>query len=122
MICSLMVRSGVVGRGMKKVLEILGILLRIISWWIGVHWKALDLCNRWNDEGVMRERLDRAPGSADWFLNYNKFAVSHIKLEGLDHCALLLDIMPDRKWGKKRFTFDKKSLNHQNVPGVIDEY
>ncbi|XP_071918974.1 uncharacterized protein [Coffea arabica] len=76
----------------------------------GIPWTW---CNNWDEEGEVRERLDRILCSRDWSRDHGRAKCVHIQNEASDHCMLLLDTEPKNKKWKKRFYFDKNWVQHR---------
>ncbi|XP_027067675.1 uncharacterized protein [Coffea arabica] len=58
--------------------------------------------NHWDNEGEVRQRLDRALGSMDWFHDFESAKCQHIETLASDHSMLLLDTNPGIGKKKKR--------------------
>ncbi|XP_071914103.1 uncharacterized protein [Coffea arabica] len=84
----------------------------------GVPWTW---CNNWDNEGEIKERLDRVMGTRQWCDNFGKVKCTHIETEASDHCALILDTTPVAKQRKRRFMFDKRWLMQEGVRDVVRE-
>ncbi|XP_071909826.1 uncharacterized protein [Coffea arabica] len=78
-------------------------------------------CNNWGNEGEIKQRLDRAMSSADWFKTFENAKCSHIKTYASNHCALMIDTKPTVERKKRRFFFDKRWLQHEEIFEVIKE-
>ncbi|XP_071933546.1 uncharacterized protein [Coffea arabica] len=82
----------------------------------GIPWTW---CNNWDEDGEVKERLDRVLCSWGWRREHGKAKCVHLHNEASDHCMLLLDTEPKyRKW-KKRFYFDKNWVQNKEVKGII---
>ncbi|XP_071925834.1 uncharacterized protein [Coffea arabica] len=57
--------------------------------------------NHWDNEGEIRQRLDRALGSMDWFQDFESAKCHHIETLAFDHSLLLLDTNPGIERKKK---------------------
>ncbi|XP_071905731.1 uncharacterized protein [Coffea arabica] len=81
---------------------------------IGYEGKPWTWCNRWDNEGEIRECLDRVLGSGSWCNHYRNASCRHLETEASDHCMLLVDTKPatGRRW-KKRFVFNKNWIQHK---------
>ena len=71
--------------------------------------------NHWDNEGEIRQRLDRALGSMDWFQDFESAKCHHIETLASDHSLLLLDTNPGIERKKKRFYFDKRWLQKEGI-------
>ncbi|XP_027082201.1 uncharacterized protein [Coffea arabica] len=109
--------------------------INVDSWFIGIYastddqirrnqWKngLIDLgfegnpwtwSNHWNQEGEIKQRLDRALGSSDWSQQFDRANVKHIENFGSDHSMLLLDSNPLKERRKKRIAILKWRNNFQ---------
>ena len=58
--------------------------------------------NHWDNEGEIRQRLDRVLGSMDWFQDFESAKCHHIETLASDHSMLLLDTNPGIERKKKR--------------------
>ncbi|XP_027148760.1 uncharacterized protein LOC113749274 [Coffea eugenioides] len=86
---------------------------------IGFEGKPWTWSNNWDKEGEVKERLDRMLGSRAWRRKFEKAKCCHIHNEASDHCMLLLHTEPSgRKW-RRRFYFDRRWLQYQEVNGVV---
>jgi hypothetical protein len=63
--------------------------------------------NKREGEANIRERLDRAFGSAGWVEAYPESKVFHLRLIGSDHVPILMDMKPSIRDKRRRFLFDK---------------
>ena len=52
--------------------------------------------NHWDNEGEVRQRLDRCLCSFEWFQTFGKARCQHIDTYASDHSRLLLDTVPDK--------------------------
>ncbi|XP_027086455.2 uncharacterized protein [Coffea arabica] len=84
----------------------------------GVPWTW---CNNRDNEGEIKERIDRVLGTKQWCGNFGKAKVIHAETEASDHCALVLDLTPVEIPRKRRFAFDKRWIMQEGVGEVIRE-
>lgn len=69
----------------------------------------------------VKERLDRALCSDQWFFEFPKAKNKHITTVASDHCLLLLDSDQIPIHSKRRFHFDQKWLHFNDVSAVVTE-
>ena len=86
---------------------------------IGFEGKPWTWSNNWDNEGEVRERLDRMLGSRAWRRKFEKAKCYHIHNEASDHCMLLLHTEPKDRNRKRRFWFDRRWLQYKEVHGVV---
>nr|XP_027060796.1 uncharacterized protein LOC113687374 [Coffea arabica] len=86
---------------------------------LGFEGQPWTWCNNWGNEGEIMQRLDRPMSSADWNLEFESVKCSHIKTYASDHCALMIDTKPTVVRKKRRFFFDKRWLQHENIAEVV---
>ncbi|CAB4294268.1 unnamed protein product [Prunus armeniaca] len=60
------------------------------------------------DNMIVRERLDRALGNADWIVRWPNTQVAHGLRLGSDHCPLIINNNPTVCKAKKLFRFEAK--------------
>ena len=77
--------------------------------------------NHWDNEGEIRQRLDRVLGSMDWFQDFESAKCHHIETLASDHSMLLLDTNPGIERKKKRFYFDKRWLQKEGIQQVVEQ-
>ncbi|XP_027108907.1 uncharacterized protein [Coffea arabica] len=87
---------------------------------IGYEEKPWTWSNRWDNEGEIRERLDRVLGSGSWCNSFRNARCRHLETEASDHSMLLVDIKPamGKRW-KKRFVFDRNWLQHKEMGNIV---
>lgn len=73
------------------------------------------------DGSEIKERLDRALCSEQWFFEFPKARVNHIVTEASDHCCLVLDTDPAPVRMQRRFHFDQKWLKSNEVRPVVEK-
>nr|XP_027093667.1 uncharacterized protein LOC113714070 [Coffea arabica] len=86
---------------------------------LGYEGQPWTWCNNWGNEGEIKQRLDKAMSSAVWIKTFENAKCSHIKAYALDHCALMIDTRPIVERKKKRFFFDKRWLQHEEISEVV---
>lgn len=86
---------------------------------IGYEGKPWTWSNNWGNEGEVKERIDRILGTKDWVEKMGKAKCLHVDTEASDHCMLVLDTRPARRRGKKRFMFDRRWLQQEDIGEVI---
>ncbi|XP_071914130.1 uncharacterized protein [Coffea arabica] len=77
--------------------------------------------NHWEDEGEIRQRLDRCLASYDWVQTFEKARCQHLDTYASDHSILCLDTEPDKEKRKKKFYFDKRWLQKKEVQQVVEQ-
>ncbi|XP_071924940.1 uncharacterized protein [Coffea arabica] len=77
--------------------------------------------NHWDNEGEVRQRLDRCLGSVEWFQEFERAKCQHIDTLASDHSILLLDTNPGMGRKKKRFYFDKRWLHKEGIQKVVEQ-
>ncbi|XP_048599931.1 uncharacterized protein LOC125595422 [Brassica napus] len=70
---------------------------------------------------TVRCRLDRAVGNADWHENFPHSTVKYLRLWGSDHRPILADILIKPTRRSKKFKFDKRWLDNEELRQVILE-
>ncbi|XP_048593215.1 uncharacterized protein LOC106393995 [Brassica napus] len=70
---------------------------------------------------TVRCRLDRAVGNADWHEKFPHSNVKYMRLWGSDHRPILADILIKPTRRSKKFKFDKKWLDNEELRQVILE-
>ena len=70
---------------------------------------------------TIRSRLDRAVGNEDWYEKFPHSAVKYLRFWGSDHRPVLTDILTKLVRRKKKFKFDKRWLDNEEVRQVILE-
>ncbi|XP_048605708.1 uncharacterized protein LOC106424118 [Brassica napus] len=70
---------------------------------------------------TVRCRLDRAVGNADWHEKFPHSAVKYMRLWGSDHRPILADILIKPMRRSKKFKFDKRWLDNEELRQVILE-
>ncbi|XP_071902137.1 uncharacterized protein [Coffea arabica] len=76
-------------------------------------------CNNWDQEGEIKQRLDRGFCSYSWSKVYEKVQCTHIDSYASDHSILLFDTKMNLGKRKKRFYFDKRWLKREDIGEVI---
>ncbi|XP_071915314.1 uncharacterized protein [Coffea arabica] len=75
--------------------------------------------NNWGNEGEVKERLYWILGNKDWVERMGRAKCLHVDTEASDHCMLVLDTRPANRRGKKRFMFDQRWLQQEDIEEVI---
>ena len=70
---------------------------------------------------TVRCRLDRAVGNEDWHEKFPHTASKYLRLWGSDHRPILADILSKPVRKKKKFKFDKRWLDNEELRQVISE-
>ncbi|XP_048613313.1 uncharacterized protein LOC125587176 [Brassica napus] len=70
---------------------------------------------------TVRCRLDRAVGNEDWHEKFPHTATKYLRLWGSDHRPILADILTKPVRKKKKFKFDKRWLDNEELRNVILE-
>ncbi|XP_013594673.1 PREDICTED: uncharacterized protein LOC106302786 [Brassica oleracea var. oleracea] len=70
---------------------------------------------------TVRCRLDRAVGNADWHEKFPHTGVKYMRLWGSDHRPILADILTKPTRRIKKFKFDKRWLDNEELRQVILE-
>ncbi|XP_048611782.1 uncharacterized protein LOC125586041 [Brassica napus] len=70
---------------------------------------------------TVRCRLDRAVGNADWHEKFPHSSVKYMRLWGSDHRPILADILTKPTRRSKKFKFDKRWLDNEELRQVILE-
>ena len=68
---------------------------------------------------TVRCRLDRAVGNEDWHEKFPHSTVRYLRLWGSDHRPVLADILTKPVRRKKKFKFDKRWLDNEELRQVI---
>ncbi|XP_027095016.2 uncharacterized protein [Coffea arabica] len=77
--------------------------------------------NHWEDEGEIRQRLDRCLASYEWVQTFDKAKCQHMDTYASDHSILCLDTDPEKGKRKQRFFFDKRWLHKEGVQQVVEQ-
>ena len=56
---------------------------------------------------------------SEWKETHARAKCTHIHVEALDHCMMLMETEPIRRNWKRRFYFDRKWLEYQEVGEVV---
>lgn len=83
---------------------------------IGTPWTWT---NKWENEGLIKQRLDTTLCTMEWMQDFGKVNCQHIQKEALDHCTLVLDTNPNNFRRKGRFMFNKSWVTKERVNEVI---
>ena len=75
--------------------------------------------NNWEDEGEIRQRLDRGLSTINWWQNFDKAKCEHVETLGSDHSMLLIDNWPRIEKRRSRFFFDKRWLKREDINQVV---
>ncbi|XP_027158428.1 uncharacterized protein LOC113760053 [Coffea eugenioides] len=86
---------------------------------VGYIGKPWTWSNNWYGNGEIKERLDRGLCSMKWSQCYEDARCTHIDSIASDHSMLLLETEKKRKRWKKRFQFDKRWLQHDDIVEVV---
>ena len=70
---------------------------------------------------TVRCRLDRAVGNADWHEKFPHTGVKYMRLWGSDHRPILADILTKPTRRIRKFKFDKRWLDNEELRQVILE-
>ena len=70
-------------------------------------------------EATVRCRLDRAVGNEEWHEKFPHSAVKYMRLWGSDHRPILADILTKPIRRSKKFKFDKRWLDNEELRQVI---
>ncbi|XP_048622814.1 uncharacterized protein LOC125591926 [Brassica napus] len=70
---------------------------------------------------TVRCRLDRAVGNADWHEKFPHSSIKYMRLWGSDHRPILADILVKPMMRSKKFKFDKRWLDNEELRQVILE-
>ncbi|XP_071921715.1 uncharacterized protein [Coffea arabica] len=76
-------------------------------------------CNQWENEGEIKQRLDRCLSSVGWFQMFGEATCKHVENEASDHAMLVLTTIPEQKKMRKRFVFDQKWAQNQETEVVV---
>ena len=76
-------------------------------------------CNNWEEEGEVKQRLDRGLCTYPWFQVFDKVNCRHIDSYASDHSILMFDTMMSSSRRKHRFFFDKRWLKREDIGEVI---
>ncbi|XP_071933729.1 uncharacterized protein [Coffea arabica] len=76
-------------------------------------------CNQWENEGEIKQRLDRCLSSVGWFQMFGEATCKHVENEASDHAMLVLTTIPEQKKVRKRFVFDQKWAQNQETEVVV---
>ena len=68
---------------------------------------------------IVRCRLDRAVGNEDWREKFPHSVVKYLRLWSSDHCPVLADILTNPIKTTKKFKFDKRWLDNEELRQVI---
>ena len=77
--------------------------------------------NNWEDEGEIRQRLDRGLSTIEWGQFFDKAKCEHVDTFGSDHSMLLIDNWPRIEKRKSRFFFDKRWLKRSEVNQIVEQ-
>ncbi|XP_071928124.1 uncharacterized protein [Coffea arabica] len=77
--------------------------------------------NNWEDEGEIRQSLDRGLSSKNWCQNFDKAKCQHVETLGSDHSMLLIDNWPRIEKRRSRFFFDKRWLKREEINQVVEQ-
>ncbi|XP_071902886.1 uncharacterized protein [Coffea arabica] len=77
--------------------------------------------NHWENEGEIRQRLDRCLASYEWVQTFDKAKCQHMDTYASDHSILCLDTDPEKGKRKQRFFFDKRWLHKEGVQQVVEQ-
>ncbi|XP_071900968.1 uncharacterized protein [Coffea arabica] len=77
--------------------------------------------NHWEEEGEIRQRLDRCLSSYEWVQIVDKTRCQHLDTYASDHSMLFLDTEPHKEKRKKRFYFDKRWLQREGCQQVVEK-
>ncbi|GKV15349.1 hypothetical protein SLEP1_g26146 [Rubroshorea leprosula] len=78
--------------------------------------------NMQSDGHIIRERLDRVWGNADWKLYFPEASVFHLPRVHSDHNPLLLDLEPFKpSFGKRPFRLEKFWMDHPEFQNLVQD-
>ncbi|XP_071937637.1 uncharacterized protein [Coffea arabica] len=75
--------------------------------------------NQWENEGEIKQRLNRCLSSTGWFQTFGDAICKHVENEASDHSMLVLSTIPAQKKMKIRFVFDQVWAQSQEAEGVV---
>nr|XP_027122295.1 uncharacterized protein LOC113739247 [Coffea arabica] len=84
-------------------------------------WGGRTWSNNWEDEGEIRQRLDRGLSTIEWGQIFDKAKCEHVDTLGSDHSMLLIDNWPRIEKRKSRFFFDKRWLKRSEVNQIVEQ-
>lgn len=73
------------------------------------------------NQTTMRCRLDQALGNANWHEKFAHSSVRYLRLWGSNHRQVLATILSKPLKAKKKFKFDKRWLNSEELRQVIQD-
>ncbi|XP_071906076.1 uncharacterized protein [Coffea arabica] len=78
-------------------------------------------CNNWENEGEIKQRLDRMLCTFTWFQSFDNTRCKHIDNYSYDHSMLVVDTEPEENKRRKKFIFDKRWIEREGIDRVIKE-
>ncbi|XP_027102957.1 uncharacterized protein [Coffea arabica] len=78
-------------------------------------------CNNWDGDGEIKQRLDRGLSSYPWMQTFERATCKHLDSFASDHSMLLFDTKPGPNRRKKRFYFDKRWLQREEINDVVKQ-
>ncbi|XP_027156321.1 uncharacterized protein LOC113757111 [Coffea eugenioides] len=88
---------------------------------IGFEGHPWTWCNNWEGEGEIKQQMDRGLCSFPWYQLFQQASCQHCDSYASDHSILLFDTKPTQARRKKRFYFDKRWLQHQEIYEVVEQ-
>ena len=78
-------------------------------------------CNNWENEGEIKQMLDRMLCTHTWFQIFDKTRCKHVDNYSSDHSMLMVDTEPEKNKRRKKFIFDKRWIQQEGITQVIAE-
>ncbi|XP_071924702.1 uncharacterized protein [Coffea arabica] len=88
---------------------------------IGFDGNPWTWCNNWENEGEIKQRLDRMLCTHTWFQIFDKTRCKHVDNYSSDHSMIMVDTEPKQAKRRKKFIFDKKWIQQEGITQVIEE-
>ena len=70
---------------------------------------------------LVRERIDRGLPSSEWRMNYPEARIMHLDNNGSDHNPILLDANPPSFSKKRRFKFQERWCEAEEVQKIVKD-
>ncbi|XP_071902765.1 uncharacterized protein [Coffea arabica] len=77
--------------------------------------------NSWDEDFEIKERLDRGFCTPEWLEVFANAKCTHVENWASDHSILLLDTCPANRRRKRRFYFDKRWVQYEEVHKLIND-
>ncbi|XP_075092452.1 uncharacterized protein LOC142172682 [Nicotiana tabacum] len=74
-----------------------------------------------NIQGIIQERLDRVLVSPNWKTKFEEANVTHLDTEASDHSLLTFSSHAEQIKNKRRFYFDKRWIDCEEVQNIVPE-